>query len=470
MIGRSRRPLCKVATLILLVAMGGVVVATPAISHDVPDQISMSAFIKPGGERLHFLVRVPLTMLLNIGLPKRGPGYLDLALVDEGLDRAAAATARELVLYENGSPLAFDVAAARISQPSEDAFGSYWEAVAHIAGPPLPDTANVFWNQGYFDLHLEYPITSQDSRFALDMLAGAALSNRTKLLVQFLSPAGAPQVYEVHGGHGWLELDPSWYHAGWTFMQLGFQYVLHNIEQLLFLFCLVLPFRTQQLWALLGIITSFTVAHAVTVSAAVSGLVPVGTWFPPLIQALIVLSILYLAVENILIVWLGGDSPANLRWRWVVAGVFGLIHGFGFSFVVQHDLQLAGVHRALSLLAFSVGVGLAQLAVLLVALPVLAVALRRPKARRAGIVILSALVGHTAWNWTLEQISALRFVRWPTLDAATLGWLLAGLTLVAVLGIALRPAQRPAADPLDAAGDALAGHRRAGVRRHGRDR
>jgi hypothetical protein len=430
---RCPRSLRALTAVVLAVAVGALLPA-PAAGHDVPDQIILRAFVKPEGERLHFLVRVPLSMLLNIGLPKRGPGYLDLALVDEGLQRAAAAAAREMVLHENGTPLVPVAAASRISRPSEDAFGSFEEAAAHIAGPPLPETANVFWNQGYFDLHLQYPIADEGSRFALDMRAGAALASRTKLFVDFLPPDGPGRTFEVHGGYGWLELDPSWYSAARTFMRLGFQHILDGIDHLLFLFCLVLPFRTRQIWTLVGIVTSFTVAHSITLIAGAFGLAPAGDWFPPVIEALIALSILYMAIENILSVWLGGDSPANLRWRWLVTGGFGLVHGFGFSFVLQHDLQLAGSHLLLSLLAFNVGVELGQLAVLLVTVPVLAVLLQRPRARRAGVVILSALVAHVAWHWMVERVEALRFVRWPALDGADLSWLLVGLLLVVSVG------------------------------------
>jgi hypothetical protein len=257
------------------------------------------------------------------------------------------------------------------------------------------------------------------------------------VIIDFLPPDGAARAYEVHGGHGWLELDPSWYSAAWTFMRLGFQHILDGIDHLLFLLCLVLPFRARQVWTLVAIITSFTVAHSLTLIAGATGLVPAGKWFPPLVEALIAVSILYMALENIVSVWLGGDSPANLRWRWLITGAFGLIHGFGFSFVLQHDLQLAGSHLVLSLLAFNVGVELGQLAVLLVTVPVLAVLLQRPKARRAGIVILSALIAHVAWHWMTERLDALRYVRWPELDATGLGWLLAGLLLLASIGGAL---------------------------------
>jgi hypothetical protein len=250
----------------------------------------------------------------------------------------------------------------------------------------------------------------------------------------------------VHGGHGWLELDPSWYSAAWTFMRLGFQHILDGIDHLLFLLCLVLPFRVRQVWTLVAIITSFTVAHSLTLIAGATGLVPAGKWFPPLVEALIAVSILYMALENIVSVWLGGDSPANLRWRWLITGAFGLIHGFGFSFVLQQDLQLAGSHLVLSLLAFNVGVELGQLAVLLVTVPVLAIVLQLPKARRAGTVILSALIAHVAWHWMTERLDALRYVRWPSLDEAASGWPLAALALLLLVGGAVWLGRKQAHD------------------------
>jgi hypothetical protein len=412
----------------------------PAAGHDIPDQIILRAFVKPEPRRLHFLVRVPLALLLNINLPKRGPGYIDLAHADDAMMRAASATARQLVLYEDDARLTPDRVEMRISLPSEAAFGSYPEAAAHIAGPPLPDSANVFWNQGYFDIHLKYPIASESSRFALDMEAGNGLPNRTKLFIQFLPPNGEVRAYEVHGGSGWLDLDPRWYRAAWTFVQMGFDHILDGTDHLLFLFCLVLPFRMRQFWTLAGIISSFTVAHSITLLAAATGVVPTGNWFPPLIETLIAVSIVYMAIENIVATWLGEDSPKGLRWRWLIAGAFGLIHGFGFSFVLQQELQFAGGHFLLSLLSFNIGVELGQLAVLLVAMPALALLLQRPAVRPVGVIILSALVAHTAWHWMLERMSALAFVNWPWPASIepTPAWALVAVGLVVLVASALR--------------------------------
>jgi hypothetical protein len=104
----------------------------------------------------------------------------------------------------------------------------------------------------------------------------------------------------------------------------------------------------------------------------------------------------------------------------VITGAFGFVHGFGFSFVLQEDLQFTGGHFLLSLLAFNVGVELGQLAFLAVVLPVLALALHGVQAQRAGAAILSVLVAHTAWHWMLERMAALEYVQWPEIPLAML--------------------------------------------------
>src|SRR5207249_10131615 len=141
------------------------------------------------------------------------------------------------------------------------------------------------------------------------------------------------------------------------FVKLGFLHILDGLDHLLFLFCLVIPMR--RLRPLIAVITSFTVAHSLTLIASTLGLTPRALWFPPLIEVLIALSILYMAFENIV-------GP-KLERRWLIAFGFGLVHGFGFSFALRESLQFAGSHLATSLVSFNVAVGLGQLFVLALA-------------------------------------------------------------------------------------------------------
>jgi len=412
-----------ILSLLAAVLAAGAVLA-PAAAHDIPDEIVLHGFVKPEGDRLHFLVRVPLAMLLSMNLPKRGVGYLDLALIDERLQASAAATAKQLVLYENGERLTPSRAAARISLPSDRSFETYDTALANIAGPKLPGSADVFWNQGFFDAHLEYPVGSARSDFSLDMRLAPGLKGRLKLSLRFMPPDGTVRAYQLHGGAGLVALDPRWHQAARSFVKFGFLHILDGLDHLLFLLCLVLPFRRIG-WTLVAVVTSFTIAHSVTLIAAAYGMVPAGDWFPPAVEALIAASIIYMALENAL--------RPNLRWRWLVTAVFGLVHGFGFSFMLQNQLQFAGNHLLLSLLAFNVGIELGQLLFIALALPLLALLFTTVRlSERLITVVISAFVIHTAWHWLAERWEILGRVEWPEIDlAATALW----LALAAALGV-----------------------------------
>jgi hypothetical protein len=207
---------------------------------------------------------------------------------------------------------------------------------------------------------------------------------------------------------------------------LGFEHILDGIDHLLFLFCLVVPFRS--FWALVPIVTSFTVAHSITLIAASLGLAPNALWFPPLIETLIALSIVFMAFDNIL--------GATLNRRWLIAFGFGLVHGFGFSFELSESLQFAGAHLLTSLFSFNIGVELGQLFVLVVTVPVLALLFRNVLPEVGGTVVLSALLAHTGWHWMTERGGQLlRYgFRVPALDAAFGATLLRWMMLLLIVG------------------------------------
>lgn len=418
----------------LALLLGVPLVSSVATAHDIPNQIRLQGFVKPEGNTLHFVVRVPLVMLLNLDLPKQGRGFLALEHLDDALDRAAAATAREIVLYQDGEPLAYSTVKSRISQLSDQSFGSFTQASAHIDGPPLPPETEVFWNQGYFDAHYLYPIRSPDADFALDLRVAPGLRNTMSMTVHYLSPQETERVYELHYGSGPVQLDPDWHHAAWSFGKLGFSHILDGLDHLLFLLCLIAPFRMRHLWNLVAVITSFTIAHSITLTASVLGLVPQGAWFPPFVELLIAVSIVYMAIENVI--------RADLRRRWIVSGVFGLVHGFGFSFLLQETLQLAGSHLYLALFSFNIGVEAGQLVFLIAVLPILGWLFRTARAERYGLIIISVLVGHTAWHWIMERYDTLRQTPLPDLDEvigpAFLGGMLAVIVSIAALWLAWR--------------------------------
>jgi hypothetical protein len=119
----------------------------------------------------------------------------------------------------------------------------------------------------------------------------------------------------------------------------------------------------------------------------------------------------------------------------VVTGLFGLVHGFGFSFMLQNQLQFAGDHLLLSLLAFNVGIELGQLLCIAVAIPLLSLLFAKIRlSERLVTVVISAFVAHAAWHWLAERWDTLAKVEWPEIDPVTLGLWIALTAALAVLG------------------------------------
>jgi len=179
------------------------------------------------------------------------------------------------------------------------------------------------------------------------------------------------------------------------------------------------------------VITSFTVAHSITLIASAYNIAPDALWFPPLIEALIATSIVYMALENIV--------GANLHRRWLITFGFGLVHGFGFSFALRQTLQFAGSHLLTSLLSFNIGVELGQLLVLALLIPALDALFKLVVAERMGTIILSAIVAHTGWHCMTDRAQVLAQYQFqiPELTPALMVTVLRVLmVLVAVAGAA----------------------------------
>src|SRR5437773_9431701 len=158
----TRMSVLGVAVLVLVLPLR-------TAAHDIPNDVTVHAFVKPDGERLHLLVRVPLKAMRDVDYPRRGAGLLDLALADAALRNAATLwIADNVELYENdrrlGSPR---IADTRVSLESDRSFASYEQALAHLSGPRLPNNTELYWGQGLLDVLFEYPIGSDASDFSI---------------------------------------------------------------------------------------------------------------------------------------------------------------------------------------------------------------------------------------------------------------------------------------------------------------
>jgi hypothetical protein len=72
----------------LVVVVLACIAATTAAAHDIPTDVRINAFIKPEGDRLELLIRVPLAAMIEVDFPTRGQGYLEISRADEALRKA----------------------------------------------------------------------------------------------------------------------------------------------------------------------------------------------------------------------------------------------------------------------------------------------------------------------------------------------------------------------------------------------
>ena len=177
-----------------------------------------------------------------------------------------------------------------------------------------------------------------------------------------------------------------------SFFSLGVLHILTGYDHLLFLFallCITPSFRSAAL-----IITSFTVAHSITLGAATMNWVNVESKF---IEPLIAVTIVYVGVENLI------RRDAS-RGRWLLTFAFGLIHGFGFASVLR-ELGVApettGI--AVPLFSFNLGVETGQITIAALVLPIIFALRKRPIFVRRWVPVFSTIVIALGVFWLVER-------------------------------------------------------------------
>jgi hydrogenase/urease accessory protein HupE len=151
-----------------------------------------------------------------------------------------------------------------------------------------------------------------------------------------------------------LQLDVAAAPAAPAYLKLGVEHILTGADHLMFVLGLLLLVGVS--WRIVKAVTAFTVAHSLTLTAAALGWVHVPS---VVIEALVALSIVFVAVE--LIPRPGREETLTRRHPWVVAFVFGLLHGMAFAGALA-DIGLPPHAVAMSLFLFNVGVEIGQLA------------------------------------------------------------------------------------------------------------
>jgi hydrogenase/urease accessory protein HupE len=275
-------------------------------------------------------------------------------------------------------------------------------------------------NRLYCDSVAQVPTKFGDFRFdgehliiGLDWLCGGtALPTRYSVSLFQEVDTQSRHVVSVSGDQSFVELlsadnqqvslltqKHSWWDLVLKFIISGFEHIAIGFDHIAFLIAVIVLGRT--FWPLFKVITAFTIAHSITLTLAVLNVVTIPT---TVIEPLIALSIVYVAMENFFV--------ADIKRRYWLTFIFGLIHGFGFASVLR-DFGLPQDGLIWALASFNVGVEIGQLVIVLVsvicwrlmtALPFFVSTDQGLLRQRNVSLIISSLVGLLGCGWFIERV------------------------------------------------------------------
>ena len=174
------------------------------------------------------------------------------------------------------------------------------------------------------------------------------------------------------------------------FLMLGIKHIAFGFDHLLFLFALLLVI--SRFGEIARIVTFFTIAHSITLSLAALEVITVPS---SIVEPIIAVSIIYVALENIF--------KTEQTKRWLIAYVFGLVHGLGFAGVLRDIGIGSGTDSIMPLLSFNLGVEIGQIAIILLVLPVLWKLQRKKFYRTKFVPVCSGLIAIAGLYWLVER-------------------------------------------------------------------
>jgi hydrogenase/urease accessory protein HupE len=263
------------------------------------------------------------------------------------------------------------------------------ERTTPVAARATGDAAVQTWR-----LRSAEPLRGQQVR--IDGLAGTM----TDALVRVEFADGSNWIQRLTPGQpaATIPIRPGAFGVAGVYLRLGVEHILTGIDHLLFVLALLII--TGPTWQLVKTITAFTVAHSITLALATLGFVHMPS--RP-VEAVIALSIVFVAAE---IVGLRqGRVGLAARMPWIVAFIFGLLHGFGFAGALN-EVGLPQGHIPVALFFFNVGVEIGQLLFVGAVLAV-AAAVRRARVSYPGWakLIPAYAIGTTAMFWVIQRVA-----------------------------------------------------------------
>lgn len=276
--------------------------------------------------------------------------------------------------------------------------------IAPLAAPVIPTgceasappVRRAFSSDLLGSVQLSCPEDISGSHFGLTELVGSA-----DAIARYVPLEGAVQTFRLTSDAptAIIAARPDPWAVARDYFFIGADHILMGWDHLLFVILLVLLVRSGL--PVVAAATAFTIAHSITLVATTLGLA--GLPSAP-VEALIALSIVFLAVEVIRSLQDPEGKSLTRRVPWLVAFVFGLLHGFGFAGALA-EIGLPRGEIAMALLAFNIGVEVGQGLVILLVLGALAVLKRKGRiVEKPAIHIASYAMGIAGSFWLIERV------------------------------------------------------------------
>ncbi len=374
---RGRRILTRRLALLVILALGGV--TTPAAAHNFA---FTDVTLEIGGDG-SYTVDVTCDLdALALGVPSTADSAalaaeiegMEPAARDELVERLVVLLKRRLRVRFDGDPDAFGVSLpARGQPPPEGLPPTALGLVARLSGRVPSDSGKVT----FFASRAFPPVRLSVTR------AGEAAGD-----IEVLAPGAESWPVPLVGPR----LAPGRLETFRRFVALGVTHILPwGLDHVLFVLGLAL--LSPRLGPLLAQVTAFTVAHTLTLALSSYGVVRLS---PQIVEPLIALSIVYVAVENVV-------SPKLRPSRVVLVFAFGLLHGLGFAGVLG-EIGLPEGQQLTALLAFNVGVELGQLGVIAVAAGAVGVWVKLGADRKSLVRPASVLIAVVGIYWLGQRL------------------------------------------------------------------
>ena len=389
--GSSRDPRASRLLVAACLAALTATIGVPLRAHQTA--LETSIFLKVEGSVLTVLVRLPASILTDAGLSTVKPGALGQGTNEGPLRAVALEAVKDLEVMSGDRRLPMMSARWVVSPGRDSSFDSYETALKHLAGPSLPTEGEVYWNDAFVDLRLDYGIVSAPEGLSVRFNGFRTPTGFVQTRATYLPAGHAARQFTIMGPPRRVALEPLPREAIPMFAKAGLRRLISDRELLLFLLVLAIPRRSLR--STLGALGALLIGHvlAAIVMTAISN--PPDVFFTLLFALTATAALVLAALQN--------TVATRIEWTTAVSFCFGLTNGVAVGLAVREALPLAGSHPVMGLVAFVGTTEIAALWLLFIAQPVVQSLYRLGVRDRVLTVALSLLPIHTGLHGIVEN-------------------------------------------------------------------